>query len=570
MHQNKCPSKEQLRAYTLGKLPEDLANQTERHLQVCPACETTADSLDTESDSLIVQLQRLSNDPLLAERECAAAISKAKLLAEKVALEGEPSADPTVTPPTELRCLGEFRLLAKMRSGGMGQVYKAQHTRLKKTVALKVLSAERTSDLHSVLRFTRKMEAIGQLDHPNIVQAYDARDIDGVHVLVMEYIDGKDLSRVVERVGPLKIADACELVRQAALGLQYAYEHGLVHRDIKPSNLMVSGKGQLKILDLGLALLDTGVPQGAELTSPGSAIGTADYMAPEQVSDAHSVDIRADIYALGCTLYKLLTGQAPFGSPQYATHAEKLVGHLKGTPPPVRELRDDVSPELAAVIERMMCKSPTDRFATPAEVAEAMASFTSGCDLPALAAEAHAAAERALAAERSLSGTQPFANSAVVDTDATGLAMHSKPRVAMAAPPCNFADSDRVKSRWNRRRRFWIAACAAAMFASVLFGVFIKLQTREGELTVIMDDPDATLQVLSEKNEVVIQRKGEKGTVTIGLAQGKGRLRAVKGGVELFSQEFSLSSGGRGNDPGEAGTSRAARLESGPARYRRQ
>ena len=275
----------------------------------------------------------------------------------------------------------------------MGHVYKAQHTRLKKTVALKVLPRERTSDLRSVSRFTREMEAIGQLDHPNIVQAYDAREIDGVHVLVMEYINGKDLARVVERVGPLKIADACELVRQTALGLQYAYERGLVHRDVKPSNLMLSCKGQLKILDLGLALLDTDLLRGAELTSPGSAIGTADYMAPEQVSDAHSVDIRADIYALGCTLYKLLTGQAPFGSPQYTTHAEKLVGHLKQTPPPLRELRKDLSPELAAVIERMMCKSPIGRFATPAEVAEAMVPWTAGCDLPAIAAEANAAAE---------------------------------------------------------------------------------------------------------------------------------------------------------------------------------
>ena len=142
--------------------------------------------------------------------------------------------------PAGLGRLGEYELLAKLGEGGMGAVYKARQTRLKKIVALKVLPKERTTDPRAVTRFEREMEAVGQLSHPNIVQAHDARDIEGTTVLVMEYVDGKDLAELLKCVKSLRISDACEVVRQTALGLQYAHEHGLVHRDIKPSNLMLT------------------------------------------------------------------------------------------------------------------------------------------------------------------------------------------------------------------------------------------------------------------------------------------------------------------------------------------
>ena len=167
------------------------------------------------------------------------------------------------------------------------------------------------------------MEAIGRVNHPNIVQAHDAREIDGERFLVMEYVDGLDLDDLVRRCGPLPIPDACELIRQAAVGLQYANERGLIHRDIKPSNLMLNREHQVKILDLGLALLkadqlaggDAAAAKevGKELTASQQIMGTASYMSPEQANDSHQVDTRADIYSLGCTLYKLLTGRPPFG-----------------------------------------------------------------------------------------------------------------------------------------------------------------------------------------------------------------------------------------------------------------
>ena len=183
------------------------------------------------------------------------------------------------------------------------------------------------------------MKALGRLDHPSIVRAMDADDEDGTHYLVMEYVDGIDLSEVVRRCGPLRVPEACELIRQAASGLQYIHEHGCVHRDIKPSNLMLTPAGQVKVLDLGLALLLSEQPAGGELTGSGQAMGTADYMAPEQILDSHGVDIRADIYSLGCTLYKLLVGRAPFSRCDRAGLYAKWDAQVHQPAPAIRELR---------------------------------------------------------------------------------------------------------------------------------------------------------------------------------------------------------------------------------------
>ena len=296
------------------------------------------------------------------------------------------------------------------------------------------------------------------------------------------------------------------------------------------------GAATVKILDLGLARFEA-EPSAREITAAGHAMGTADYMAPEQVSDAHSVDIRADIYSLGCTLYKLLTGRVPFSGPQYKTRAETMVGHLKETPPPARQVRGDVPAELAAVIERMMAKSPDDRFTTPAEVAAAMTPFAAGCNLARVAVEA--AAKGAVATGLSVTATGPLPSSAVVDADAGG-----------AAESCQ----RRTPPRFGKPLRLWIALGFASLFAVVLLGILIMLQTREGTLIVEMDDAGAIVQVLNEKSEVVIEHKGEKGSVTIGVAPGKGRLRLVKDGMETLRPRFLPCLRREGNHQGEAGT----------------
>jgi serine/threonine protein kinase len=189
--------------------------------------------------------------------------------------------------------LGEYKLLEKLGEGGMGAVYKAMHTKLGRLVALKILSRERVWDDRAVARFEREMRAAGAVDHPNVVRATDAREVDGIRLLAMEFVDGLDLTALVRRCHPLPVADVCELIRQAAMGLQAAHEHGLVHRDVKPSNLMFSRQGQVKLLDLGLARFALDSPRAMEVTSSDQTVGTIEYMAPEQFSDSHAVDIRA-------------------------------------------------------------------------------------------------------------------------------------------------------------------------------------------------------------------------------------------------------------------------------------
>jgi tRNA A-37 threonylcarbamoyl transferase component Bud32 len=273
--------------------------------------------------------------------------------------------------------IGQYDLLEKLGRGGMGAVYKARHRELGKVVALKVLPAELKNEV-TIARFKNEMRAVGKLAHQNIVAAHDGGQVDDTHFLVMEFVDGIDLARLIERHGRLRVSDACELIRQAALGLQHAHEHGLVHRDIKPSNLMLARDGVVKVLDLGLARSLNEAPALERLTAAGQVLGTADYIAPEQCEAAHTADIRADIYSLGCTLYHLLAGTPPFGGAGHSSWLEKMTAHLRDPIPPIRERRLDLPKELVAVVDRMLAKNPAERFAIPAEVATALQPFTAG------------------------------------------------------------------------------------------------------------------------------------------------------------------------------------------------
>jgi len=304
-------------------------------------------------------------------------------------------AGPTPTPadqPTAtwapLGKLGDYQLLEKLGEGGMGTVYKAIHAKLGRMVALKVLSKDRRWDQHAVARFDREMKAVGAVDHPNIVRATDAREVEGTRFLVMEYVEGLDLNALGRACHPIAIADVCEIVRQAALGLQEVHRHNLVHRDVKPSNLMVTPQGVVKLLDLGLARLEFDRPTDDEVTETGAALGTVDYMAPEQVSDSRSVDIRADIYSLGCTFYKLLSGRTPFAGPERKGLAERLAAHAREPVPPIRQFRGDVPAEVVQILGQMLEKDPNKRFSTPVEVADAVGPLATTGDLAALVARA--------------------------------------------------------------------------------------------------------------------------------------------------------------------------------------
>ncbi len=272
--------------------------------------------------------------------------------------------------------VGKFTLVDILGEGGMGRVYKARDTRLGRDVALKVIRKEKLSNPKVVERFAQEVKAAAQLNHPNVVMSFDAEASDEAYFLSMEYVEGTDLTKLVRQNGPMPLPHACDAIRQAAVGLQHAFERGLVHRDIKPSNLLYTPRGQVKVLDLGLALLNQATVPGGEnanrVTQEGFVLGTPDFLAPEQAQNPTGVDIRADVYALGSTLYYLLTARVPF---EAATPTEKLLKHITEPPPNLLALRPDAPPQLAALIQWMMAKRPEDRPQTPAQVAAALAPY---------------------------------------------------------------------------------------------------------------------------------------------------------------------------------------------------
>jgi eukaryotic-like serine/threonine-protein kinase len=288
--------------------------------------------------------------------------------------------------------LGHYVLQERLGEGGMGQVFKAWDPKLGRAVALKVIRKERLANRDAVKRFVRELRAAAQLDHPHIVRALDADEVAGTHLLVMEFVPGTALSCLVGRRGPLPVRAACEFLRQAALGLQHASEKGLVHRDVKPSNLLLTlppgvdattadepalTAGRVKILDFGLARL--GHPEGEEsttaLTREGVLMGTVDYLAPEQALDSHAVDIRADLYSLGCTGYYLLAGRVPFPG---GSSVSKVMRHRLDEPTPLEQLRPEVPTVVAAVVRKLMAKPPDQRFRTPAKAAAVLQSVLLG------------------------------------------------------------------------------------------------------------------------------------------------------------------------------------------------
>jgi len=278
------------------------------------------------------------------------------------------------------RRLGRYELIELLGRGAMGTVCKALHVELGREVAIKTLSPGVPADARAVARFKREMNAMGRLDHPHLVRATDADEIEGTRLLVMEYVDGCDLKELLRRWGPLSFADACELGRQAALGLQCAHDHGLIHRDVKPSNMLLSRDGSLKVADLGLARVHDLRP-GDELTLSGTPFGTPDFMAPEQASGNPDVDARCDIYSLGCTFYALLAGRGPFGDAEHSEASAKIRAHIQEPIPPIRQFQPKLPDDIVALLDRMLAKVPAERVATMAEVATTLEPLAAGHDL---------------------------------------------------------------------------------------------------------------------------------------------------------------------------------------------
>ena len=269
--------------------------------------------------------------------------------------------------------LGKYKLLDLLGKGGMSSVYLAEHVLMKRRCAIKVLPSKRVNDTSYLARFHREAQAVASVDHPNIVRAYDvdcAQDRDSqIHFLVMEYVTGQSLQELIVGNGPAEYADAIEYVRQSAEGLEHAHRAGLVHRDIKPANILIDANGVIKILDMGLARFFNDADENPlTVAHDEKVLGTADYLAPEQALDSHTVDIRADIYSLGCSLYFFLTGHPPFTE---GTLTQRLMWHQTKMFPPLTDSRLDCPASLMAILDKMVAKSPDDRYSSAAEVANA-------------------------------------------------------------------------------------------------------------------------------------------------------------------------------------------------------
>ncbi|HVK07954.1 MAG TPA: serine/threonine-protein kinase [Gemmataceae bacterium] len=268
--------------------------------------------------------------------------------------------------------LGSYVLLEVIGEGGMGQIFRARHAKFDTPAAVKVIRTERAADATTAARFLREIRALGTVRHPGLVHALDADVEHGRLYCAMEYVAGTDLQRLIETSGPLPIETACRYATQVAQALQYVSTLGLVHRDVKPANILVPADGgPVKLVDLGLARFELASPESAAgLTRAGVMIGTPDYASPEQIRDSHTADVRSDLYALGGTLYHMLTGRAPFGD---CEPVDKMYHHLCRQPVPVTTLRSDVPAAVATVVHTLLAKRAKDRYQDPAEVVAALA-----------------------------------------------------------------------------------------------------------------------------------------------------------------------------------------------------
>lgn len=362
-----CIDSDVLRDFLAGRVSANRAAELEVHLATCSKCQAAAERHNLQFDSLLAAARSaVVSDPVEREPELALALSAIGRLWSP-ANKGAAGTDPTCTVAPEIH---NYRLIEILGEGGMGTVYRAVHVHLHKTVALKIMKSDRSGNPQAVSRFEREMKAIGRLEHPHIVRALDAGEQRGVYFLVMEFIEGIDLDQMIRSLGPLPLADACEIARQAALGLAHAHEHNLVHRDVKPSNLMLAPDGHVKVLDLGLAQFQQSVDGGQELTLDGQMIGTLLYMSPEQLAGGKNIDHRSDIFSLGVTLYCLLAGGLPLDRGQPAAML-----------PAISKIRNDIPPDVQALLLKLLAVAPEERISSMEQVAKLLQLSASGCPL---------------------------------------------------------------------------------------------------------------------------------------------------------------------------------------------
>lgn len=427
------------------------------------------------------------------------------------------------------RSLGAYDILGRLGQGGMGTVYRAQHRKLKRVVALKMLSMTKMGEA-DVARFEREMAATGQLNHPNIVVAYDAGEVDGQHFLAMELLDGHDLSRVSEACSPMEIGAACELVRQATIGLQHAHAHDFVHRDIKPSNLMLTSAGTVKILDLGLARSHHDNDQG-EITNTGQVMGTIDYMASEQCADSHTVDIRADIYSLGATLYRLLTGVAPFAGPDRKSTVQKLMLITSSDPPSIATHRDDLPVALVEIVDRAVRKDADHRFSDPAEFGTALEPFADATEI-----ETVLQTTSALVKETAVEDTF-FRDPSLVDTSRKSMVSTFTGPPARGNQPA--ASNQPAEHKQRNRPRVWIGLGLLLTCMLIAIASILTWKTDDGTITV--DTGGVPVDITFRNDKASFSDPTDGKLVEVSIDKKRNLLLFEKEGFRSIGESFEIA-----------------------------
>ena len=519
MSKTECLPRETLKEYLAGWSDQEQSDQIEAHLAQCQdcECEQAIAAIESDPDTLIDWIRNSSVDtaesePIQSPSQVADDANLAEAIERSQKMLPKLERPKNWTPPDE--DIGMYELLRPLGCGGMGSVYLARHRKLNKQVAIKLLPARSFRKEFFAARFEREIRAAGEMEHPAIVRATDAGEHEGIHYLVMEHIDGLDLSRLARRYGPMPIADACELMRSVALGLAHAHGRGIIHRDIKPSNLMLNQQGETKILDFGLARVGPWEGASAELTTVGQLMGTLDYMAPEQAERPDAVDYRADLYSLGATLFRLLAGRAPLAASPDLSPLAKLRLMATHEAPRLGTLRSDAPEELVELVADLLARDPVQRPPSANHVAERLGAFTDASELPQLLQNASSMEEVADPAEHMEQMQLPTAAGLVAAPN----------QGASAGPQADMAGSGkrRIASRW---------LLAAMLPLMILAGILIALETQKGQL-VIQSEAEASVTLLKD-GKVYKELKIVPGANSTRIYSGKYQVELATGSDSL-------------------------------------
>jgi serine/threonine protein kinase len=591
------PSEQVLQAFGNGQLDAASADAVCKHLDECQDCLLKVSGVS--SDGFLDALRRACSSASLASTRTMPDQTESR----DASREGLPRTGATTLSnsslaeriPVELANHPDYEIRRELGRGGMGVVYLAHNRLMGRDEVLKVMGRQIIERPGVMDRFLREIRTVAQLRHPNIVTAYTAFRSGESLVFAMEYVDGLDLARMVKSRGPMPVGHACYFVHQAALGLQHAFQRGMVHRDIKPGNLMLArdgDRGVIKVLDFGLAkagrenkVVGLGLDrvedtQGAApaLTLAGQMLGTPDFIAPEQIDDAQSADIRADIYSLGCTLYYLLSGGPPFPS---MTLYDVLQAHHSMDAQTLNLVRPEVPSELAALVAKMMAKDPQRRFQTPDEVAKALPPFFKKKAGTAVAPGLGLSPVGTFGVSLSTVGATQLSIPPVhapISAPTTAAARTQNRPEEMWKSLIDFKEPEDIQPilaaatasvRKHPRRRWTVVAGLVGFLAILLAGITYRITTDKGELVIETEDPSIEVVVKQGGKEVTIIDTQTKYRMVLNSGNYELELQGDKPGLRLSTEKFTLKRGDKtivtvSREPGTKGTSNATPPEAPP------